>query len=76
MNIGDGDVLIPLALVLAGGETKGGKDDVVGIEHTLGKVAEHGGDNAVRDTDGLVVVAVPTAELLKSKLALLGLVTS
>ena len=76
MNIGDGDVLIPLALVLAGGETKGGKDDVVGMKETLGKVAEHGGDNAVRDTNGLVVIAVPTAELLKSELALLGLVTS
>ena len=76
MNIGDSDVLIPLALVLAGGETEGGKDDVVGIEHTLGKVAEHGGDNAVRDAGGLIVVAVPTTKLLQTELALLGLITS
>ena len=75
MNIRYRDVLIPLALVLAGGETEGGEDDLVGMKETLGKVAEHGGDNAVRDTDGLVVVAVPTAKLLKTELAFLGLVT-
>ena len=63
-------------MVLAGGETEGGEDDLVGMKETLGKVAEHGGDNAVGDTNGLVVVAVPTTELLESELAFLGLITS
>ncbi len=62
-------------MILTGGESEGGEDDLIGIKHTLGKVAEHGGDNAVRDTDGLVVVAVPTAKLLKTELAFLGLIT-
>jgi len=69
-------ILEPGALVLAGGEAQGGEDDVVRMKEALGKVAEHGGNNAVRDTNGLVVVAVPTAELLQTELALLGLITS
>ena len=76
VNVNDGYVLEPGALVLAGGESEGGQDDVVRMKETLGKVAEHGGDNAVGDANGRVVVAVPTAELLKSELALLGLITS
>ena len=76
VNVGDGNVLEPGTLILAGGESEGGQDDVVRMKEALGKVAEHGGDNAVGDTDGLVVIAVPTAELLKSELALLGLITS
>lgn len=76
MNVSNCDILIPLALILAGGETEGSQDDVVRMKETLGKVAKHGGDNAVGDTNGLIVVAVPTTELLKSELALLGLVSS
>ena len=75
MNIRYRDVLIPLALVLAGGETEGGKHYLIGLEETLSKVAKHGGYNAVGDSSGLVVVAVPTAKLLKTELAFLGLVT-
>ena len=76
MNINDGDILVPGALVLAGGEPEGGKDNLVGVEHTLGKVAKHGGYNAVGDSSGRVVVAVPSAKLLKPHLPLLTLVTT
>ena len=74
MNVGDGDILIPLALILAGRETECGQDHLVGIEHTLGKVAKQGGHNAVGDSDGLIVIAVPTAKLLQTELAFLGLI--
>ena len=75
MDIGDGDILIPLALILAGRETKGGKHYLVRLEETLGKVAKQGGYNAVGNASGLVVVTVPPAKLLQTDLTFLTLVT-
>lgn len=74
VNINDGDVLEPGALILAGREAEGGEDNLVGIEHTLGKVPEQGSHNAVTDAHGLIVVSVPPTELLQPQLPLLGLI--
>ena len=74
MDVGDGDILIPLALILAGRETEGSQDHLVGIEEALGQIPEKGTHNAVRDSDGLIVIAVPPAKLLQPELAFLGLI--
>ena len=75
MNVGDGDILIPLALILAGRETEGAEHYLARLEETLGKVAKHGGYNAVGNTDGRIVVTVPSAKLLQTELAFHTLVT-
>ena len=75
MDVGDGDILIPLALILAGRETESSQDHLVGIEEALGQIPEKGTHNAVRDSDGLIVIAVPPAKLLQTKLAFHTLVT-
>ena len=74
MNVGDGDVLIPLALIFAGRETEGSQDHLVGVEEALGQIPEKGTHNAVRDSDGLIIIAVPPAKLLQPELAFLGLI--
>ena len=75
MDIGDGDILIPLALILAGRETERSKHYFVRLEETLGKVAKHGGYNAVGNTNSRVVIAVPPAKLLQTELTFHTLVT-
>ena len=75
MDVGDGDVLIPLALILAGRETEGSQDHLVGVEEALGQIPEKGTHNAVRNANSRVVVAVPSAKLLQTELAFHTLVT-
>ena len=75
MDIGDGYILIPLALILAGRETEGCKHYLVGLEKTLGKVAKQGGHNAVGNANSRIVIAVPPAKLLQTELAFHTLVT-
>ena len=74
-DVSDGDILIPLALILAGRETEGADHYLARLEETLSKVAKHGGYNAVGNANSRVVVAVPSAKLLQTELAFHTLVT-
>ena len=75
MDVGDGDILIPLALILAGRETEGAEHHLPWLEETLGKGAKQGGYNAVGNANSRVVVAVPPTKLLQTNLTFLTLVT-
>ena len=69
MNVGDVDVLIPVALVFADGEPQGASDELALVEVALGKLAHEGGDDGVRQASGCVV-ARPASELLQTDEAL------